>query len=171
MSKELKKLIVDELVADYNDMDNFVMVSFKGVNAHQANALRRNLSEKDISFKVVKNSLASIAFNKIGVSAFEQMFKGQTAVSANKNDPVLLAKTLTEKSKELSDFKIVGGLAEGKVLSIDDVNTLASIPSREVVLTQILFGINAPLIQLANVFNAVINKLYLVLVAVKDKKE
>ncbi len=170
MSKELKKLVVNELISDYKGVNNFIVVSFKGVNTQQANVLRRDLSEKDIKLKVVKNSLASIALKEIGVPALGQILEGPSAITASDNDPVILTKVLTKWSKEISSLKIVGGLIDGEMLSLDDIKTLSAIPSREVVLTQIVFAIQAPMVQLANVFNATASSLCRVLHAIKEKK-
>jgi large subunit ribosomal protein L10 len=171
MSKELKKLIVNEFISDYKGVNNFIVVSFKGVNTQQANVLRKDLSEKDIKLKVVKNSLASIALKEIGVPALGQILEGPSAITVSDNDPVILAKVLTKWSKEISSLKIVGGLVDGEMLSLDDIKTLSAIPSREVVLTQIVFAIQAPMVQLANVFNATASSLCRVLHAIKEKKE
>jgi len=171
MSKELKKLIVNELISDYKGVNNFIVVSFKGVNTQQANVLRKDLSEKNIKLKVVKNSLASIALKEIGVPALGQILEGPSAITVSDNDPVILTKVLTKWSKEISSLKIVGGLIDGEMLSLDDIKTLSAIPSREVVLTQIVFAIQAPMVQLANVFNATASSLCRVLHAIKEKKE
>ncbi len=170
MSKALKKLIVDELIADYKGKKNLVVVNFSGINAHQSNELRRGLVDKDIRMKVVKNSLAVRVFKEIGVSGLEQMIEAPTAVAASDDDPVELAKTLKKYSKEISSFKIVGGWIDGVLMSFDNINTLASIPSREAVMTQLLFAIKTPLVQLANVFNATATSLCQVLNAIKEKK-
>ena len=171
MSKELKKLIVNEFISDYKGVNNFIVVSFKGVNTQQANVLRKDLSEKNIKLKVVKNSLASIALKEIGVPALGQILEGPSAITVSDNDPVILTKVLTKWSKEISSLKIVGGLIDGEMLSLDDIKTLSAIPSREVVLTQIVFAIQAPMVQLANVFNATASSLCRVLHAIKEKKE
>ena len=171
MSKELKKLIVNELISDYKGVNNFIVMSFKGVNTQQANVLRKDLSEKNIKLKVVKNSLASIALKEIGVPALGQILEGPSAITVSDNDPVILTKVLTKWSKEISSLKIVGGLVDGEMLSLDDIKTLSAIPSREVVLTQIVFAIQAPMAQLANVFNATASSLCRVLHAIKEKKE
>jgi large subunit ribosomal protein L10 len=169
MSKALKKLIVEELITDYRNKKNLVLVNFKGVNAQQTNVLRKDLSEKNIDARVVKNSLAALAFKEIGISELGKMLEAPTVVATN-DDPVELAKTLKKCSKEISGFDIVGGWMDGELMSIEDIGTLASIPSREVVLTQIVFAIKAPMVQLANVFNATANNLCQVLHAVKEKK-
>lgn len=170
MSKELKRLVVNEFISDYKSINNFIVVNFKGINAHQSNTMRRNLSEEGIKLKVIKNSLAAIAFKEIGVPALGRMLEGPSAITTSSNDPIILTKVLTKWSRKISGFKIIGGLTDGKVLLLDDIKALSSIPSRQVLLTQILFGISTPLIQLGNLFNAVINNLYIVLSAIKDKK-
>lgn len=170
MSKVLKKLIVRELTADYKDKKNLVVANYKGINAHQSNAFRRELREKNIKVKVVKNSLAAITFKELGVSALGQMLKAPTVVASNDDDPVVLAKALKKCSKEIPGFKIVGGWVDGALMSFENIDTLASIPSREAVLTQIVFAMQAPLVQLANVFNATANNLCQVLHAIKEKK-
>ena len=170
MSKALKKLIVEELIADYRDKKNLVLVNFKGIDAQQTNILKRDLSEKNINARVVKNSLAAIAFKEVGIEALGQMLAAPTVVATNEDDPVELAKTLKKYSKEISGFDIVGGWVDGELMSIEDISTLASIPPREVVLTQIVFAVKAPMVQVANVFNATANSLCQVLHAIKGKK-
>ena len=170
MSKALKKLIVEELIADYRDKKNLVLVNFKGIDAQQTNILKRDLSEKNIKARVVKNSLAAIAFKEVGIETLGQMLAAPTVVATNEDDPVELAKTLKKYSKEISGFDIVGGWVDGELMSVEDISTLASIPPREVVLTQIAFAFKAPAVQLANVFNATANNLCQVLHAIKEKK-
>ncbi|MBT3880411.1 MAG: 50S ribosomal protein L10 [Candidatus Scalindua sp.] len=170
MSKALKKLIVEELIADYRDKKNLVLVNFKGIDAQQTNILKRDLSEKNIKARVVKNSLAAIAFKEVGIETLGQMLAAPTVVATNEDDPVELAKTLKKYSKEISGFDIVGGWVDGELMSVEDISTLASIPPREVVLTQIVFAVQAPMVQVANVFNATAKSLCQVLHAIKEKK-
>ena len=170
MSKALKKLIVEELITDYRDKKNLVLVNFKGINAQQTNILKRSLGEENISARVVKNSLAAIAFKEIGISALGQMLEAPTVVATNDDDPVGLAKALKKYSKEISGFDIVGGWVDGELMSIEDISAMASIPPREVVLTQIVFAIKAPMVHLANVFNATAKNICQVLHAIKEKK-
>ncbi len=170
MSKALKKLIVEELIADYRNKKNLVLVNFKGINAQQTNILKRDLSEENINARVVKNSLAAIAFKEVGIEKLGQVLGAPTIVATSEDDPVGLAKTLKKHSKEISGFDIVGGWVDGELMSIEDISALASIPSREVILTQIVFAVKAPMVQMANVFNATAKNLCQVLHAIKEKK-
>ncbi len=170
MSKALKKLIVEELVADYKNKKNLVLVNFKGISAQDTNVLKRDLGEKSIHARVVKNSLAAIAFKEVGITELGQMLELPTVVATNDDDPVALAKTLKKYSKEIEGFNIVGGWVDGELMSIEGISALALIPSREVVLTQIVFAIKAPMVQMANVFNATAKNLCQVLNAIKEKK-
>ncbi|GJQ57366.1 MAG: 50S ribosomal protein L10 [Candidatus Scalindua sp. AMX11] len=172
MSKKMKSLIVEELVKDYKvNANGFVVLGYKGVNAQQADSFRRDLTDKEVKVRVVKNTLASIAFKEIGISELGQVLDGPSVVATTNHDPVELIKLLDKWSKKIAELKILGGLVDGKLLSLDDVETLATIPSRQDVFAQILFGINAPLMQLANVFNAVVSNIYLVLVSIEQKKK
>ncbi|MHC4308026.1 MAG: 50S ribosomal protein L10 [Planctomycetota bacterium] len=170
MSKALKKLIVEELIDDYRNKKNLVLVNFKGIDAQQTNVLRRDLGENNINARVVKNSLAAIAFKEVGIEELGQMLEAPTVVATSEDDPVGLAKTLKKYSKEISGFDILGGWVDGELMSIEDIGTLASIPPREVVLTQIVCAIKAPMVQMANVFNATAKNLCQVLHAIKEKK-
>jgi len=170
MSKALKKLIVEELVAEYKDKKNLVLVNFKGIDAQQTNVLKRDLSGKNINARVVKNSLAAIAFKEVGIPELGQALAAPTVVATHDDDPVELAKALKKCSKEIEGFDLVGGWVDGELMSVADLGVLASIPPREVVLTQIAFAFKAPAVQLANVFNATANNLCQVLHAIKEKK-
>jgi large subunit ribosomal protein L10 len=170
MSKALKKLIVDELVASYRGNKNLIIANFKGIDAQQTNAVRRDLSGKNIALRVVKNSLAAIAFKEVGVSGLGEVLEAPTLVASSEDDSVALAKNLEKCAKEIDGLDIVGGWMDGELVSSENISTLAAIPSREVVLTQIAFVIKAPMVQLASVFNATARDLCNVLNAIKEKK-
>ncbi|MDR4505265.1 MAG: 50S ribosomal protein L10 [Candidatus Scalindua sp.] len=172
MSRKMKSLIVDELVKGYGGgATGFVVLGYKGLNAQQADSFRRDLNENDIQVRVVKNTLASIAFKEVGVPELGKVLDGPSAVATTSKDPVELVKVLDRWSGKITELKLLGGLVEGKLLSLDDVKTLAAIPSRQDVFAQILFGINAPLMQLANAFNAVVKNIYIILVSIEQKKK
>ncbi len=171
MSKVLKKLIVDELVTNYKGNKNLVIANFKGIDAQKTNAMRSDLGGKSIKLRVVKNSLAAIAFKEVGVSGLGEMLVAPTLVMSSEGDSVELAKNLEKCAKEVDGLDIVGGWMDGEVMSSENISTLAAIPSREVVLTQIAFAIKAPMVQLACVFNATARDLCNVLNAIKEKKE
>ncbi len=172
MSKKVKSLIVNELVKDYErDATSFIVLGYKGVNAQQADSLRRDLNGNEIKVKMVKNTLASLAFKEVGIPELGQVLDGPSVVATTNNDPVDLVKALDKWSEKIAELKILGGLVEGKLLSLDDVKTLATIPSKQDVYAQILFGINAPVLQLANAFNAVVKNIYIILVSIEQKKK
>ncbi len=101
MSKALKKLIVEELVVEFRDKKNLVLINFKGVDAQQTNILKRDLSEKNINARVVKNSLAAIAFKEVGIPELGQALAAPTVVATHDDDPVALAKALKKCSDEI----------------------------------------------------------------------
>ncbi len=170
MSKPLKKLIVSELVAGYGNNKSLIIANFKGIDAQQTNAMRRDLRGKNIKLRVVKNSLAAIAFREVGVSGLGELLDAPALVASSDDDPVELAKNLNKCAKEVEGLGIVGGWVDGELMSSENINILASIPPREVVLTQIAFAVKAPIVQLASVFNATARDLCNVLNAIKEKK-
>ncbi len=99
MSKALKKLIVDELVTSYRGDKNLIIANFRGINAQQTNTMRSDLSGKNIRLRVVKNSLAAIAFKEVGVSGLGEMLDAPTVVVSSDDDPVELAKNLEKCTK------------------------------------------------------------------------
>ena len=117
MSKEIKKLVVNELISSYQGIDSFIAVNYKGISAQHANALRMGLSEEEIGLKVVKNSLISIAFKEIGIHGLEQMIEGSLAITTSNSDPVVFAKALTNHYEAIPEINILGGLIDGKVYS------------------------------------------------------
>ncbi len=170
MSKVLKKLIVNELVTGCGGDKSLIIANFKGIDAQQTNAMRRDLRGKNIKLRVVKNSLAAIAFREVGVSGLDELLDAPTLVASSDDDPVELAKNLNRCAKEVEGLGIVGGWVDGELMSSENINILASIPPREVVLTQIAFAVKAPMVQLASVFNATARDLCNVLNAIKEKK-
>ncbi len=170
MSKALKKLIVDELVASYRGDKHLVVANFKGIDAQQTNNMRSDLRGKNVKLRVVKNSLAAIAFKEIGVSGLGESLEAPTLVASSEDDPVALAKSLEKCAKEVDGLDIVGGWVDGELMSSESISALAAIPPREVVLTQIAFAMKAPMVQLASVFNATARDLCNVLNAIKEKK-
>lgn len=172
MSRKMKSLIVEELVRGYEgSATGFVVLAYKGVNAQQADSFRRDLNDSGIKVRVVKNTLASIAFKEVGVPELGKILDGPSAVATTSNDPVELIKVLDKWAAKVAELKLLGGFVEGKLLSLDEVKTLATIPSRQDIYAQILFGINAPLTQLVNAFNAVIKNIYIIFVSIEQKKK
>ena len=171
MANELKKLVVKEMVSQYRNTDNFLVVGYQGINSLQFDELRKNLRKKKIHLEIVKNSLAAIAFKEIGIAGIVSFLSGPSAIATGENDPVIMAKETIEWSKKIPAFNLRGGFVDGAMLSADDIKNLAKLPMMPVLRTQIVIGINAPIAGVVNSFNAVLRGLATVLLAIKESKE
>ncbi|HOK09987.1 MAG TPA: 50S ribosomal protein L10 [Candidatus Hydrogenedens sp.] len=147
-----------------------IMTQYMGINVAQVTELRKKLRDAGIQYKVYKNNLARIALREIGAESAADFMNGPTAW-AFCNDPVAPAKILKEFSKEVPFVQIVGGVMEGKVLTKEQVISLATLPPREVLLAQAVGTISAPLRNLVTVLNAIPTSLVNVINQIKKKKE
>ncbi len=167
---EQKKATVAELVEKINNASAGVLVDYKGISVADDTKLRRQLREAGVEYAVVKNTLLRFAFDTTGLKELDPHLSGSTAIAIS-SDPVAAAKILSEYSaKTRGAFGIKGGFVDGKVIDEEGVKALASLPSKEVLLAQVLGGFNAPITGFVNVLNGNIRGLAAALKAIADKK-
>ena len=171
MVRKDKKDKVKELEALFQEANTLVLSEYRGLTVSQQTQLRRNLKKAGASFKVVKMSLAKRAATNIGFDDILDYFSGPTAVTVIESDPVEAAKVLKEFSSDNESFVVKGGLMDQKPLSIDQLNVLASIEPKEVLLAKIAGGFNAPLNKFAYALKGLTNKTSFALQALIEKKE
>jgi len=171
MANELKELVVKEMVTRYRNVNNYLVVGYQGLKALEFDQLRKDLSKKRISLEIVKNSLAAIAFKKIGITGIVDALSGPSAIVSLEGDPVIMAKETLEWAKKMPPLKLRGGIVDGVLISVEDIGNLAKLPSMLVLRTQIVTGINAPIVGVASAFNSVLRSLATVFQAVKEQKE
>jgi len=166
-----KKAFVADLSEQMKNATTGVLVDFKGINVDSDTKLRVDLRKAGVSYTVVKNTLMQRAIQGIGLEALAPVLKGTTAL-ATSEDAVLPAKILYEYAKKSGDkFKIKAGFVEGRVIDVAGVQALAALPSKEVLIAQIMAGLNAPVSGVANALNANIRGLAAVLNAVAEQKQ
>lgn len=163
--------MVGELASRYKNANSCIVLGFQGVNAADAHRIRKGLREKRIMLDVVKNSTALLAFKKVGMEDAGKLVTGSTAIAIGGDDPVSLAKGLKECSKKIPTVKIRGGYIDGRLLTQQEIEGLASLPSKDVLLTQLLMGIKTPMVRLVSAFSAPLRNLLVVLQAVRDQKQ
>ena len=171
MANELKELIVMEMVSSYRNKNNYMVVGYQGINALEFDQLRKDLRKKKIYLEIVKNSLAAIAFKELGITGIVSLLSGPSAIITGGDDSVIMAKETLEWSKKIPFLRLRGGFLDGAMVSTDDIINLAKLPAMPVLRTQIITGINAPIVGVASAFNAILRSLVTVFQAVKDKKE
>ena len=163
MNKEEKQQTVDSLGEQFQSISSAFLINYRGLKVVDATELRRKIKEIDGHYVVVKNTLAMRAAKQTKLEQLEPYFQGPTAVAYHLKDVVGMAKLLTEISKGNPNFVFKAALVEGKVVPATDIQALASMPSREVMLSKLVFLLKAPLQRLNMVLKAPVRNLNLVL--------
>jgi large subunit ribosomal protein L10 len=146
-----------------------LLTEYRGLTVHELADLRRLLAGGGVEYKVVKNTLATIAAKEAKLAEMVPMLEGPTAIAFVTGDVAKVAKDLADFAKRAPALLLKGGLFEGKVLSADQARNLATLESREVMLAKVASMAVTPLQQAANVFAAGFNQLGAVLAQLKDK--
>lgn len=163
----------EDLVAlkeELQSTGNAVMVSFQGLSVEKDGELRRALEASQLNYRVVKNTIGRIAVENTPLESLKDHFKGMTALAYSPNDPVGLAKVLSKFAKENPKLTFKGGVVEGRAISVKDIDALASMPSKEELISKLMFLLNAPAQRLATVINAVPRNLAVVVKQIADQK-
>ena len=171
MKLEAKQQITEDLHDRFARSAIIVLTDYKGLDVTSINDLRRKLRESNIEYQVVKNTLLVRAAEETEVALIKDHFKGPSAVAISYDDPVAPAKVLTQFAKDNNKLEIKVGVLNGKVLDLQAIKALATLPSREVMLAQLLSTINAVPTSLVRVLAEVPRSLLNVLTAIKEQKE
>lgn len=171
-SREQKQKSLDALIEQFKNANAAMLVSFQKMTVAKDQELRRQLREAGVEYAVVKNTLARKAAAGTPLEPMSDQFKGVTAVALSTTDPVGLSKAITKFSKanpEIFSFKV--GLVAGKVVELREVEAIASLPSRDELLSKVLFLVNSQAQRLATVLQAVPRNLAVVMDQVRAQKE
>jgi large subunit ribosomal protein L10 len=171
LKKSEKKQLVEELHQKFTDSKIVILTDYKGLNVEKLNQLRRKLTESNIEYRVVKNTLLVRASEDTDVALVKDQFKGPTAIALSYDDPVAPAKVLSDFAKDNDKLEIKVGVMSGRVLDINAIKSLSALPSREVLLSQLLSVMNGVPTALVRALNNVPEKLLYALQAIKDQKE
>lgn len=156
---EAKKKIVADLVASYKEAQSFVFVDARGLTVEQDTALRSEMRKNGVSYKVVKNTTLNLVFKELGFEGLDDMFKGPTAVAFSTEDLIAPAKVAKKFADDFEQLTIKGGIIEGKLATVAEVEALAAVPSKDVLLSQIVYALLFPITKLAMLTKATAEKL------------
>ncbi|HOP10688.1 MAG TPA: 50S ribosomal protein L10 [Oscillospiraceae bacterium] len=165
-----KQAAVAEIVNTLNGTISGVLVSYQGITVADDTKLRAELRKAGVKYKVLKNSLLNFAVKEAGLEGLTEVLEGTTALAVNTEGETAAAKILCEYAKKNEKFVIKAGFVEGNVIDADNVKALAKLPSKEVLIAQVLAGFNAPITGLVNVLNGNIRGLAVALNAIAEKK-
>ena len=163
-----------EYVAGLTDQLNSsvvgVLVDYKGINVEQDTIMRKALREAGVSYFVAKNTMIRRAAENVGITGLDEVLNGTTALALSENDYSAASKIFKEYQKNIESFSIKGGFIEGQAATKNDIESLAELPSKEVLIAKVLGGFNAPIAGLANVLNANLSGLARVLNQIAEQK-
>jgi large subunit ribosomal protein L10 len=166
-----KKRIAEDLQGRFEKSTIVILTDYKGLDVSTMNDLRRKLREANAEYQVAKNSLLVRASEGNDVALIKDQFKGPSAIALSYDDPVGPAKVLTDFIKENKKFEVKIGVLNGKVIDVEGIKALSSLPSREVLLAQVLSAMNAVPTSLVTALSDVPRRFVNVLQAIKDEKE
>jgi large subunit ribosomal protein L10 len=172
MNRQEKEIAISEVKKLFAQSQAAFLVNYKGLDVAKLQSLRKVLREQNGKFKVTKANLMSIAVEGLpGVDSFKENFKDQVGlVFANKDVPAV-SKKLVDFAKDNEALKIIAGYFESKTLSKQDLEILASLPSREILLAQLAGTLQAPISSFVRILNLMIVRLLYVLQKIEDKKK
>jgi large subunit ribosomal protein L10 len=171
VTKAKKQEQVEKLSQDLKNVSNVVVATYTRLTVAQDYELRKALRGVGARYQVVKNTLAEKAAKGTKVEGALKDLAGVTSIAYTTGDPVAMAKALTKYAKDTPDFTFKVGVVEGRVVSIKEIESLATMPSKEELMSKLLFLINAPAQRLATAINAVPRNLAVVVnQAVEQRK-
>ncbi|MBC9227383.1 50S ribosomal protein L10 [Aeromicrobium sp. 636] len=170
MARPDKAAAVAELADNFRESNGAVLTEYRGLNVKQLHELRRALGDA-ASYAVAKNTLTKIAARDAGIELDESLLTGPTAIAFITGDPVDAAKGLRDFAKANPALVLKGGFLDGKTLSADEVNKLADLESREVLLAMLAGGLKANLAKAAGLFNAPLSQAVRTMAALQAKAE
>jgi large subunit ribosomal protein L10 len=168
MARPDKAAAVAELTENFRSSNGAVLTEYRGLTVAQLRQLRTTLGD-DVNYAVVKNTLTKIAAKDAGVESFEALLQGPSAIAFIKGDPVVAAKGLRDFAKANPLLVIKGGVLDGKALDSDEINKLADLESREVLLSKLAGAMKAAPQQAVSLFAAPLSQAARLFAALQEK--
>ena len=166
-----KEQIVADLRVTIQDSKAAILTDYRGLSVADLTQLRKKLREVDAEFHIVKNTLFKRAADGlIPQDGFDQYLEGPTAIGFAKGDPVAASKAILDYIKDHKTMSVKAGVVEGKILNANDIVALSKLPSKEVLISQMLGSLNAPISGLVGTLNGIISNFVFTLQAVADQK-
>lgn len=155
---ELKQPIVEEISAKINGAQSVVVVDYRGLTVEQDTELRKQLREAGVTYKVYKNTFMTRAFKGTEFEGLAPYLEGPSAIAISTEDATAPARVLAEFAKKADKLEIKGGVVEGNVYDAKGMAAIASIPSREVLISRLLGSLQSPMANFARVINQIAEK-------------
>lgn len=157
-SIKLKEQQVAEYVDKFGKAKSIVLVDYRGLNVAEDTLMRNDLRKANVEYKVIKNRLVLRAFNNAGIEGFDTVLEGPTAMAISYDDAVAPAKIIVDNVKKTNKITVKGGVVEGKVMDAQGITKVASIPSKPVLVAQLLGMLQTPVRGLAVALSEIAKK-------------
>ena len=171
MIKQEKEKIVQELTEKMKTAKAIYLTDFTGLDVVRATELRKKLRDASVEYQVVKNTLAQLAAKNAGMEMLLDYLTGPTGLAFGVKDHIIPAKILVEFAKDDDKPSVKMGVVEGKVVDVKQVKQLALLPSREVLISQILSAMQSPITGLVGALGGIIQKFVGTVDAIAKQKE
>lgn len=171
MERNQKIELLNRLKEDLKGIDSVFLCNFKGLTVEKDTDFRRQVRDSGSKYEVVKNTVLKLAFEDSEFSTLDEHLKGNTALAYNKEDIVAIAKLISEFATKNDQFEFKAGVVQGKLIDIDDLKTLASLPSKDVLISKLMYMLNFPIQGFATALNGVLRNAVVVLDQIAKQKE
>ena len=170
-TRQTKQNDLNALTASLANSKSAMVMSFKGLSVSKDLEFRNAVREAGAEYQVVKNTLARIAVKGTDFEQASEHFKGVTAIAWTENDPVVLSKAISKFMKDNADiYTFKTGVVDGSLVDLTQLNVIANLPSKEELISKLLFVINAQAQRLVTVINAVPRNLAVVIKQIADQE-
>lgn len=169
MAKAEKATAVADIAEQFKEATATVVTEYRGLTVANLAELRRSLGDS-ATYTVAKNTLVKRAASEAGIDGLDELFAGPTAIAFVKGEPVDAAKAIKKFAKDHKQLVIKGGYMEGRALSVDEVNRIADLESREVLLAKLAGAMKGNLAKAAGLFNAPASQVARLAAALQEKK-
>jgi len=157
-NRQLKELKVAEIKEKLEKAQSVVLASYQGLTVEEDTILRKSLREAGVEYKVYKNSLVILAAKELGIEGIEEYLEGPVSIALGYEDATAPARVLFDFAKSHKKLELKAGIVDSVIYSKEQVEKLATIPSKEVLIAKLLGSFKAPLSKIACVLNAIKEK-------------
>ena len=152
---ELKQPVVQAIAVDVKDAQSVVLVDYRGLTVAQDTAMRKELREAGVIYKVCKNTMMRRAFEGTEFAGLDEYLEGPSAIAISKDDATAPARIICKFAKEAKALEVKAGVVEGTVYDANGIVELSKVPSREELLSKLLGSLQSPITNLARVLNQI----------------
>ena len=169
-TRKQKDQAIAVLKEEFQQANHALVISFQGLSVEKDWALRNALRAANLNYRVIKNTIGRQAVAGTPLESLKDSFVGMSAIAFTQNDPVGMAKVLSKFAKESDKVKFKAAVVEGRAIAVKDIDALASLPSKEELISKLMWVLNSGAQRIATVINAVPRNLAVVVDQIAKQK-